>query len=91
MGFSLNRARVLININSNKKGNVMNVTGADDISDNATPTIFVSGDTEKLGLITGINLAASSMFGYNKSELLSIKILHEFPIFTHAPRGFSRE
>jgi hypothetical protein len=72
------RARILVNINSNKKSNVMNFTGADDISDNATPTIFVSGDTEKLGLITGINLAASSMFGYNKSELLSIFFLNSF-------------
>lgn len=73
----LDRARNLININSKKKSTAIHLTGNEDISDNSTPTVFVSGDLEKLGIVTGVNLSCSSMFGYNKSELINrnIKIL----------------
>lgn len=73
----LDRARNVLNINSKKKNNAINLTGNEDISDNSTPTIFVSGDLEKLGIITSVNLSCSSIFGYNKSELINrnIKIM----------------
>jgi len=73
----LDKARNVLNINSKKKNNAINLTGNEDISDNSTPTIFVSGDLEKLGIITSVNLSCSSIFGYNKSELINrnIKIL----------------
>jgi PAS domain S-box-containing protein len=73
----LEKARNLININSNKKSTAINFSGNEEISDNSTPTIFVSGETEKIGIITNINLACSSVFGYTKSELINrnVKIL----------------
>ena len=73
----IEKARNLININSNKKSTAINFSGNEEISDNSTPTVFVSGETEKIGIITNINVACSSIFGYTKSELINrnIKIL----------------
>ena len=73
----LERARNLITINNHKKISMINYTGNEDIGDSSTPTIYVSGDPDKLGIITAINLACSSVFGYNKSELINrnIKLL----------------
>jgi hypothetical protein len=52
----LEKARNLININSNKKSSAINFSGNEEISDNSTPTIFVSGETEKIGIIVNINV-----------------------------------
>lgn len=73
----LEKARNLININSNKKSTAINFSGNEEIGDNSTPTIFVSGDAEKIGVISNINIACSSIFGYTKSELINrnVKIL----------------
>jgi PAS domain S-box-containing protein len=73
----LERARNLINLNNNKKITMMNYTGSEEIGENSTPTVLVSGEPDKLGIISSINLAASSIFGYTKSELINrnIKIL----------------
>ena len=68
----LERARNIININTNKKAvNMLNVAVNDDYANDATPTIFVSGEQDKFSIITGLNLATASMFGYNKTELIS--------------------
>ena len=40
----------------------------------ATPTVWVSGEQDKFGVITGINLAAASLFGYSKTELVNRKV-----------------
>jgi len=40
----------------------------------ATPMMWVSGDPERFSVITGVNLAAASLFGYNKPELLNKKL-----------------
>ena len=68
----LERARNIMNINTNKKAiNMMNMTANDDYANDATSTIFMSGEQDKFSIITGINLAAASLFGYNKTELIS--------------------
>jgi PAS domain S-box-containing protein len=73
----LEKARNLVNINANKKINGVNFTGNEDIGDTSVATIVVTSDPEKLGIITSINLACSSVFGYTKSELINrnIKIM----------------
>jgi hypothetical protein len=43
----------------------------EDGSTDSTPSITISGESEKMGIIQGMNLAASSAFGYNKTELIS--------------------
>ena len=42
-----------------------------DSSTDSTPTITISGEDENLGCITMTNIAASSMLGYNRNEILS--------------------
>ena len=71
----LDQARNMMNLNSNKKAiNMVNMNNNDDFSNEATPTIFISGEQEKFAFITGINLAAASLFGYNKTELINRKV-----------------
>jgi PAS domain S-box-containing protein len=71
----LERARNIMNINTNKKAmNMVNMAANDDFANEATPTIFMSGEQDKFAIITGINLAAASMFGYNKTELINRKV-----------------
>ena len=66
------RARNLMNANTSKKNiNMLNMTGNDEFSTDSTPTVFISAEEDKFGFITGINLAAASLFGYNKTELIS--------------------
>mmetsp|Transcript_18943 Transcript_18943/g.16338 ORF Transcript_18943/g.16338 Transcript_18943/m.16338 type:complete len:244 (+) Transcript_18943:1339-2070(+) len=66
----LEKARTITNGNNNNKMVSMMNTG-DDFSSESTPTVWVSGDQEKFGTITNINLAAASLFGYNKTELIN--------------------
>jgi len=49
----------------------MNFASEGDFIHDSTPMIFISGEQEKLALITHLNMAASGLFGYNKNELLS--------------------
>ena len=42
-----------------------------DFAHDSKPTIFISGDEDKLGIITNMNLTAASLFGYSKAELIS--------------------
>jgi len=69
----LEKARTIMNVNTNKKTGNFGGAG-DDYTNDAIPTVHVSGDTEKFGVITGINLAAASLFGYNKTELINRKV-----------------
>lgn len=68
----LEKARTIMNVNTNKKTG--NFQSGDDYTNDAIPTVHVSGDSEKFGVITGINLAAASLFGYNKTELINRKV-----------------
>jgi len=52
----------------------LGMVSMEETSNEATPTIWVSGEQDKSGIITGINLAAASLFGYNKTELLNRKV-----------------
>jgi hypothetical protein len=70
----LEKARNLTNVQANKKIIQMSGAGGDDYSSDATPTVWVSGEQDKFSMITGINLAAASLFGYNKTELLNRKV-----------------
>lgn len=71
----LERARMMMNTAAHKKTiSLVNPTGNDEFSNDATPTVFISGDTEKFALITGVNLAAAAMFGYNKTELINRRV-----------------
>jgi len=70
----LEKARNISNVQSNKKAIQMVGTAGDDYNSDATPTVWVSGEQDKSGMITGINLAAASLFGYNKTELLNRKV-----------------
>lgn len=44
----------------------------EDFANDPSPTVFMTTEPEKFGNITGINLAAASLFGYNKTELISL-------------------
>ena len=66
----LEKARNILNINTNKKA-INIITLNDDYANDTTSTIFMSGEQEKFTVITGINLVAASLFGYNKTELIS--------------------
>jgi len=70
----LEKARNLTNVQANKKIIQMSGANGDDYSSDATPTVWVSGEQDKFSVITGINLAAASLFGYNKTELLNRKV-----------------
>jgi len=70
MGLNYFRAGSLANMHAGHK-NMNFMTNNKDLSDEATPTIVVSGEQERLGLINNLNLAASSLFGYTKNELIS--------------------
>jgi PAS domain S-box-containing protein len=73
----LGQARTLINMNYSKKNGVMNYSGSEDLSRNSTASILVSGEPDKLGIITAVNVGCAKIFGYTKSELINrnIKIL----------------
>ena len=73
------RARNLGNVQNNKKIIQMIGKTGEDYNNDATPTVWVSGEQDKLGMITGINLAAASLFGYNKTELLNRKVNYLMP------------
>ena len=46
-----------------------------DIEDlESVPTVTLSAESDKLGIITSISLGASSLFGYNKNELINRKV-----------------
>ena len=71
----LDRARMMMNTHAYRKAiNLVNANANEDFSNDPTPTAFISGDSEKFGIITGVNLAAASLFGYNKTELLNRKV-----------------
>jgi len=70
----LEKARTITNVQSNKKAMNFGMVSMEETSNEATPTIWVSGEQDKSGIITGINLAAASLFGYNKTELLNRKV-----------------
>ena len=54
----------------NNKKNVDFIREAESTNE-GTPIIVISGEQDRFAIITTINLAASSLFGFNKSELLS--------------------
>lgn len=39
------------------------------ISQNGTPCIYVTGDNDKIGMVTNCNAGASRIFGYTASEI----------------------
>jgi PAS domain S-box-containing protein len=70
----LEKARNLANAQANNKAaNVLEGAGDDDNQD-TTATIWMSGEQETLGVMTGINLSAATLFGYNKTELINKKV-----------------
>ena len=70
----LNKARDLLNSNSQKNKAVMTILETEDLYYNSTPTVLVAGDIEKLGTIVGLNSACGEIFGYTKVELLNNSI-----------------
>lgn len=56
---------------SKKNISILNLRGNDEYTTDSTPTVFISGEHDKFGHITGINLAAASLFGYTKTDLIS--------------------
>jgi PAS domain S-box-containing protein len=67
----LETARNQLTVNNKKSIGLSNYTGTEDITESSTPTVLMSGEPEKLGIITGVNSACSSIFGYSKSELIN--------------------
>ena len=71
----LEKARSNANNNTNKRAvNISGINASDDINSESTPTVYMSGDSDKFGVITSINLAAASLFGYSKAELINRKV-----------------
>lgn len=70
----LEQARNLMNANNKRAMNMLNINSNDDFLNDSTPTIVISGEQEKFAVITGINLSAASLFGYNKTELTNRKL-----------------
>jgi len=70
----LEKARNISNVMANKK--YMNITGVanDEFNNEAMPTISISGEQDNYGIITSCNLQASSIFGYNKTELINRRV-----------------
>ncbi len=66
----LTQSRNLITMKTDKKK--MPYGGSDECSNDSTPTIILSTDQDKIGTITQINLTAASLFGYSKTELISM-------------------
>ena len=68
----LTQSRNLITMKTDKKK--MPYGGSDECSNDSTPTIILSTDPDqdKIGTITQINLTAASLFGYSKTELISM-------------------
>lgn len=69
----VSRALQILLKKKNKKSNVKENDNR-DISLDDLPTISVSGDADRLGIIIGINTACSVLFGYNKNELINRKV-----------------
>jgi len=70
----LKKAQNLANAQANNKtANILEGAGDDDNQD-TTATIWMSGEQENMGIITGINLSAATLFGYNKPELMNKKV-----------------
>jgi len=69
----LEKARNLTNIKNNSKKNA-NFIPVDEAADEGTPIIVISGEQDRFALITNINLAAASLFGFSKTELMNRKI-----------------
>ena len=82
------RAMNIMNIQSNKKAvNAIDDNGEENVD--STPTVWISGEQEKLGIMTGINLAAASLFGYSKSELINRKVNMLMPdVFANSHDSF---
>lgn len=68
------RAQSITNANAKKK-NATSFVAAGAGVDEGTPVIIISGEQDRFALITTINLAASSLFGFSKTELLGKTIL----------------
>jgi len=70
----LEKARNIANVLANKK--FMNLGGVtnDEFNNEAMPTISISGEQDNYGIITSCNLQASSIFGYNKTELINRRV-----------------
>ena len=66
----LTQSRNLITMKTDKKK--MPYGGSDECSNDSTPTIILSTDQDKIGTITQINLTAASLYGYSKTELISM-------------------
>ncbi|EGR29851.1 PAS domain S-box family protein [Ichthyophthirius multifiliis] len=74
----LNQANLL---QKNTRKNLKNIQTApnaslqqDDQESDIQATLSISTESDKLGLITQINVSAASLFGYNKTELINRKI-----------------
>jgi len=70
----LEKARSITNVHNNRKmANIISGL-SEDLNNEATPSMWVSGEQDKFGVISGVNLAAASLFGYAKSELIGRKV-----------------
>jgi len=70
----IDKVRSLCNMRSNRKTiQMIGLVNSDQNAD-VTPTVWVSGEQDKFGVITGINLAAASLFGYSKTDLINRKM-----------------
>ena len=54
---------------------MLNIGNENEYSTDSTPTVMISGELDKLGIITAVNSSAASLFGYNKTELISSTFL----------------
>ena len=84
------RARIAQNNDKNKKNlNFLNNASRDDFSNDSMPTLVVTSDQvfykcyvsllinefkDKFGYVIALNVAAATLFGYNKTEVLNRKI-----------------
>jgi len=48
-----------------------------DMSTESRPTIYISAEDDRFGVITNVNLALSAILGYKKTEMLNrnVKVL----------------
>ena len=60
-----------------------------DLGDESVPTIILSGEQQRFGLINCINAAAASLFGYTKTELLSKNIFKMNLLIHHSQQDKS--
>ena len=67
----LDKARSIANVHYNKKSKFGDFSSIEDISHNSNAMLVVSGEPEKLGTVISVNLACSTIFSYEKSEMIN--------------------